>query len=193
MTDVREVGPEALDRWAEVPIRFVVRSRLVVTREAARFVLAEKPVDPPYEYDYDALELPTRWRLWDLSNWVFFEGLDGAGTVGRAAVAFRTPGLELLDGRDDFAALWDIRVRPECRGSGVGRALFEAAARWARARGATEMRVETQDINVPACRFYERQGCRLEATMPGVYAGHPEQVQLIWNLGLASRAIRSGS
>ncbi len=185
MTEVREVGQEALDRWAEVPIRFVVRSRLVVTRAAARFVLAEEPVDPPYEYDYDALEPPTHWRTWDLSGWGFLEAHDGGATVGRAAVAFRTPGLELLDGRDDFAALWDIRVHPAHRGAGIGRALFDAAARWVRARGASEMRIETQDINVPACRFYGRQGCRLEAATRGVYEGHPEQVQLLWRIALA--------
>lgn len=182
MTEIREAGPEALERWADVPIRFVVRSRVVVTRAAARFVLTEEPVDPPYEYDYDAQEPPAHWRMWDLSGWGFLEAHQGGQTVGRAAIAFRTPGLDLLDGRNDFAALWDIRVRPERRGAGTGRALFDAAARWARARGASEMRVETQDINVPACRFYERQGCRLEAANPGVYEGHPEQVQLLWRL-----------
>lgn len=183
MTQVREVGAEALDRWAEVPIRFTVRARVVVRPTPAGFMLSEVPVTPSYEYDYDALEPPTRWRLWDLSQWGFLQAGGGA-----AAIAFRTPGLELLEGRPDCAALWDIRVHPDRRGAGIGRALFQAACAWARRRGASTMRIETQDINAPACRFYQRQGGRLESATPGAYANHPEQVQLLWSLGLAAPA-----
>jgi len=61
--------------------------------------------------------------------------------VGGAAVAFNTNGVNMLEGRSDLAVLWDIRVRPERRGRGVGKALFHASADWARPRGCHQLKV----------------------------------------------------
>ncbi|MEK7467022.1 MAG: GNAT family N-acetyltransferase [Planctomycetota bacterium] len=179
-----EESPEALEQYATVPIRFLVRARHVVASPEAGSG-TEEPVNPPYEYDYDLLDHPKCWRQWDLGTWGFLAAFDGATRVGGAAIAFRTPDLGLLEGRPDLACLWDIRVRPEHRGHGIGTLLFQAAKSWALNRGAREMKIETQDINVPACRFYMRQGCRLTAANPGVYERHPHQVQLFWTTPLA--------
>ena len=46
------------------------------------------------------------------------------------------------------------------------------------------MKIETQNINVPACRFYARQGCRLSAIVSHAYAEFPDEIQLIWRLAL---------
>ena len=54
--------------------------------------------------------------------------------VGGAAVAFNTNGVFMLEGRSDLAVLWDLRVHPAWQRQGVGRALFQHAAAWARAR-----------------------------------------------------------
>ncbi|KAF0243614.1 MAG: hypothetical protein FD180_3218 [Planctomycetota bacterium] len=182
-----EETAKALDDYASVPICFVVNVRYRILAQKSgggEIALTEVPVNPPYEYDYDLLDHPSCWRQWDLRTWGFLAAFDGATRVGGAAIAFRTPGLGLLESREDLASLWDIRVRPERRGQGVGKLLFEAAKAWARKRGAREMRIETQDINVPACRFYAKQGCRLEAAHPGVYERQPEQVQLFWSTRL---------
>ena len=48
-------------------------------------------------------------------------------------------------------------------------------------RGARRLRVETQDVNVPACRLYHAQGFRLERATPGAYAELPNEVQLLWH------------
>jgi GNAT superfamily N-acetyltransferase len=60
--------------------------------------------------------------------------------------------------RSDLAVLWDIRVQPERRGRGVGKALFYASVDWACRRGCRQLKVETQNVNVAACRFYASQG-----------------------------------
>ena len=86
----------------------------------------------------------------------------------------------MLGGRHDVAALWDIRIAPDRRGSGIGSALFERPASWARSRGCQAMTVETQNINVPACRFYARRGCELAAINRFAYPELPDEVQLIW-------------
>jgi hypothetical protein len=40
--------------------------------------------------------------------------------------------------------------------------------------------VETQNINVPACRFYARMGCRLGAVDRQAYPEFPNEVQLLF-------------
>ena len=90
-----------------------------------------------------------------------------------------------------MAVLWDIRVSPEARGRGVGSALFAAAEAWAKARGCRELKVETQNVNVPACRFYMRQGCVLGAVNRRAYPGLPAEIQLLWYKDL-TRTARTG-
>jgi GNAT superfamily N-acetyltransferase len=95
-------------------------------------------------------------------------------------LAFDTEGLEMLEGRQDLAVLWDIRVHPDHRRHGVGQALFSAAETWARARGCRQLKVETQNINLPACQFYYKQGCVLGTIHRFAYPNLSEEVQLIW-------------
>lgn len=47
------------------------------------------------------------------------------------------------------------------------------------------MVVETQSTNVPACRFYARQGCTLGAIHRFAYPALPHEVQLLWDRDLA--------
>ena len=51
---------------------------------------------------------------------------------------------------------------------------------WAAARGCRRLKVETQNINVPACRFYERQGCVLAEVRRDAYPELPGEIQLLW-------------
>jgi GNAT superfamily N-acetyltransferase len=179
---IADEGVEGLADYARIPISFRVASRFRVEGVASgELALREEPVDPPWikNYDDDEGERPRRWaRRWDLSNWaVFLARRDGIPVAG-AVVACRTEGADLLEGRDDLAVLWDIRVHPDHRGTGLGRALFERGESWARQQGCTQWKVETQDINVPACRFYLRMGCRLDRAHPGAYADLPDETQL---------------
>ncbi len=59
-------------------------------------------------------------------------GLRATSALCGAVLAQRTPGVYMLEGRDDLAALWDIRVHPDARRDGIGHMLFEAATREAR-------------------------------------------------------------
>jgi ribosomal protein S18 acetylase RimI-like enzyme len=95
-------------------------------------------------------------------------------------IATNTPGLYMLGGRDDVAVLWDIRVSPQERGGGVGSALFRAAGDWAGARDCRWLEIETQNVNVPACRFYHKMGCTLGGIDRFAYSGQPGEVQLLW-------------
>ena len=187
---VSEAPMSALTELEAVSIAFEVRSRLEVTEidgGLGGVGLTELPVIPPYIKDYDAIEGegPTRWgRRFDLSNWGLFLARSEGLCVGGAVIAFRTPGVNMLEGRSDLAVLWDLRVAPGHRGQGIGSALMSAAMAWAEERQATWLKIETQNINVAACRFYAAQGCRLGAIHRYAYRTLPDEVQLLWYLAL---------
>jgi len=170
-----------LAEYGTVPISFQVRSRLVVDHLTSR--LTDGEIDE-YQKDYDhhPEERPSEWaRRFDLSKWVFFAAYDDDdGLVGAAAAVCRSAEIDMLDGRSDLVCLWDIRVVPNLRRSGVGKGLFEQVEQWGRENGCTELTVETQDINVPACRFYQRMGCSLHRVNPNAYPPDLNEVQLIW-------------
>ncbi|HXW79829.1 MAG TPA: GNAT family N-acetyltransferase [Acidimicrobiales bacterium] len=187
---VREEPIDNLHLHAEVPIAFLVERILEPTILAdglGGIALREVEVEAPWWKDYDAAkgEGPTRWaKRFDVSNWGLMAAYQGTVRIGGAVVALKAPGLEMIDGRGDLAVLWDLRVRPESRSHGAGYALFRAAEEWARKRGCRTLKVETQNINVAACRFYARMGCTLTAINLDAYPEFPHEVQLLWQQSL---------
>jgi GNAT superfamily N-acetyltransferase len=183
----------ALQEYAAVPIAFVVDRILQVTVAdggLGGLSLTETAVADPYVKDYDALPgaEPVQWlERFDTSNWGLIRGRRDGRTIAGAAVAFNTPGVCMLGGRDDIAVLWDIRMSPEERGAGLGSALFQAAAGWAVARGCGWLKAETQNVNVAACRLYQKMGCTLGAIDRFAYPELPDEVQLLWWKALATR------
>ncbi|HZH89024.1 MAG TPA: GNAT family N-acetyltransferase [Pyrinomonadaceae bacterium] len=178
--------------------RLLSRSRrFTKSRNAAArggFVLTKRRLDTPYAKDYDALEAesPARWaERFDVSNWLFLAAHSEGRRIGGAALAFDGAGVEMLEGRSDLCVLWDIRVAPEARGQGVGSALFRAAEAEAAARGCRQLKIETQNINVPACEFYARRGCELRAINRFAYPQLPDEIQLLWYKELAAAGRRS--
>ncbi len=187
--EVLEEWPPDWLAYGSVPIRFTATSALRVRHHrSGHLELDEDRLPAPLEKDYDAIagEGPERWaRRFDVSRWgVLVARVDGE-RVGGAVLVADTAGVNMLDGRSDLAVLWDLRVHPDWRGRGVGKQLFRRAEEWAIGRGKAELKVETQDINVPACRFYATMGCTLRTVTPGAYASLPEETQLLWYKRLA--------
>ena len=182
--DVAEEPMTALAEYALLPIAFPVDQVLDVTARAeGGFALSARRLEVPYVKDYDAVdgEGPLHWsRRFDVSNWTLFTARVAGSRVGGATVAFDTPELTMLEGRRDLSVLWDIRVVPNARGKGIGSALFERVEAWARAHHCRQLKVETQNINVPACGFYARHGCELRAVHHAAYPELPEEIQLLW-------------
>jgi len=186
-----EEGPGVLPELDAIPIRFRVASILDVRLEDGGLDgirLVETAVAEPYDkdYDVDAGGGPSSWAArFDVSRWGVIGACDGAARIGALVIACATPGLDMLDGRADLAVIWDLRVLPEWRGRGVGTLLFRRAEDWMRARGMRQLKVETQNVNVPACRFYARMGCTLGGLDRFAYPGLPDETQLLWYRTLA--------
>ncbi|MHB1317794.1 MAG: GNAT family N-acetyltransferase [Anaerolineae bacterium] len=80
---------------------------------------------------------------------------------------------QILVGRhwNRLAYVSDIAVHPDWRRRGVGGQLMQRTIAWARSRDLAGIMVETQNVNVPACRFYESQGFVLRGFDAGLYRG----------------------
>jgi len=186
---VKRAGIQTLREYGKIPIAFEVRSVLwphLIRAGAGGIELREEDLPEPYIKDYDAFEggRPDTWPAqFNLDNWAVFVVLAKTGYLAGAVVAFDTPGLAMLEGRRDLAALWDIRVHPEVRRGGFGTQLFNQAVEWASGRGCRRLKAETQNTNTPACRFYAKQGCELGAIDRFAYADKPEvahETMLLW-------------
>ncbi len=187
---ITEVSPRALESYAHISIAFTVEELVEVSRRdtTESFELTPHRLDRPYEKNFDALpgEHPLVWRTrFDMSRWGILTATVDNRHVGGAIIASNTPGVHMLEGRADLAVLWDIRVSPDMRGCGVGSVLFAAAEAWARAHGCRELKVETQNNNASACRFYARQGCVLRNAVVHAYPEFPDEIQLLWYKTLA--------
>lgn len=177
---------ELLPQLDEIPISFEVRAILEVVVEGAGLSgiqLVETEVHAPYVKDYDADSGGGPSRLserFDVSKWGLISVRIQEDPVGGCVIAWDTPGAFLLEDRRDLAVMWDLRVRPEFRGMGLGTRLFEAAEVWAGERGCRQLKVETQNINLPASRFYAARGCVLGGINRFAYPTLPGEIQLLW-------------
>ena len=84
-----------------------------------------------------------------------------------------------------YALLDDFVVDPKFRRQGVGRALIGRCVAWAKERGFAGVTLETQDINVPACRLYESCGFELRGFDTHLYKAihlSTDEIALYWYL-----------
>ena len=151
-------------------------------------VLEEVPVTPQVK-DLSQYERATEYEtLFDIATWRFFMAFDGETPVGALTLAGPTEHLYMLNGRTDACVLWDIRVADGYKHRGIGQRLFDMAVAAARETGYRQMVIECQNNNVPACRFYRKQGAVLGKVDRYAYYDDPmlrDETQLVWYLDLA--------
>lgn len=63
----------------------------------------------------------------------------------------------------------DISIVQEYRGKGVGTALIQKTIEWAKKEDMDGLALETQDINLLACRFYSKCGFKIGAVNTMLY------------------------
>jgi GNAT superfamily N-acetyltransferase len=184
--EIVEEGPESLPSYASIPIVYEIIETFDVDTPSVSGsapTLTVRHAVPPTTKDYDAepgngpLGWPARF---DISTWGFLAARVAGKRVGGAVVVAHTSDVDMLEGREDLALLWDIRIAPAMRGHGAGSALLQAVEAWARRRRAHQLKVETQNTNVPACRFYARHGFTLGAVNRTAYPALPWEIQLLW-------------
>ena len=85
--------------------------------------------------------------------------------------------------------VWRLMIDLDYRGIRLVRRLWSHAITYANQQGARAIEVETQNTNVPACRFYERMGCTLSGLHtahydPATFAGREPEIALFWTYHL---------
>src|SRR5690242_18887885 len=124
---------------------------------------------------------PMIWKeSFDLFAWNFFLAYENNTLGGGPAITADDIDDAILEDRDDPTVLWDIRVRPERRGARIGSRLFRVAEKWSQKKGFDELKIETQNNNLPAIRFYQKHGCTLRQITPFAYPEFPDEVKLLW-------------
>lgn len=117
-------------------------------------------------------------------NWKMYVAKDNDKLVGGCIIATKTKDVHMLEGRDDLAVLFDIRVIEEYKSQGIGYHLFNLAKYWSKKNGFRQLKIECQSSNYNAVNFYHRQGAILCSIKEFEYADYPNEVQLLWYLNL---------
>lgn len=175
----KQVDKSYFEQYDSIPMRVNVTSSYMIEKlnlGLGGFMIVETPVEP-YVKDFCTGEDESvrRWdKKFDISNWVFFMAFDGERPVGAATIVSRTEGVNMLDGRSDLAVLWDIRVDDAYKGQGIGQMLFDMSKNWSLEHNLKQMKIECQNNNVPAVKFYHKQGAILSKVDEYAYYNDPE-------------------
>jgi ribosomal protein S18 acetylase RimI-like enzyme len=153
---------------------FEVRSKLILHAENGRIGYTIVDV-PPYTKQYDREEFDLESYIRNPDKVIFLANVEGEPA---GQVRLRT----IWNG---YAYIDLIVVEPDYRNTGVGQALMERAVQWAKDKCFPGIMLETQDINVPACKFYESCGFVLRGFDTHLYKAQDpatEEIALYWYL-----------
>ena len=177
---------DVLPEYGHIPISFEVKSVfdvVLIQGGLGGFQLSERNVEPSWIKDYDSYEDqgPAGWAgQWDISNWAVISAFLNGKRIGGCVIAYDTPEFNKSGRGNDVAFLWDLRVSLEYRRQGLGGRLVDAATVWARQHRCRFLKIETQNINVPACRLYAKHGFLLCSINRYAYRELPDESELIW-------------
>ncbi|MDR3615859.1 MAG: GNAT family N-acetyltransferase [Candidatus Obscuribacterales bacterium] len=183
--DIKEESIATIAEQANVSIAFQYDRLLELDIAKSGFgglLLTEKLLAAPEIKEYDASEgdAPKDWsKRFDLKSWGFMVARSEGLRVGGAVIAYDCAEVNMID-RPGQAVLWDLRVAEDFRQQGIGALLFAAVEKWALERGCDQLKIETQNNNIAACKFYQRQGCELGAINRFAYPKRPDEIQLLW-------------
>ncbi len=153
---------------------FTVDSKLVLRFDDGEIRYSLVPL-PPFQKRYPLVDVDYSAYLNHPEQTIFLAFVDGqlAGQI------------ILRKNWNRYASVEDIAVDVHFRRIGVGRELIARAVRWAKDNKLPGIRLETQDNNVAACRFYERLGFKLGGFDQYLYKGIEgveDEVALYWYL-----------
>ena len=158
MIEIRELNQDRLNDAGRCEGEFVIDSRLV-----------PELVDGHITYRVESL--PRQTKRYAERDEDYLEIIkDPARTIFLAYLHGRVIGEILLkEYWNNTAYIEDVVVDAGFRRQGAGRALIERAMQWAREHQLAGIMLETQDVNVAACRLYESCGFYLRGIDTHLY------------------------
>ena len=172
-----------LTKYDELSITFTANT-VFELKHVDGFNLSFKEVEvPEFTKDFDVHEKPSDLlNTFDISNWKVITVYKEDILVGGAILAYQTKEINMLEGRDDLVVVWDIRINSDYRRLGIGKMIFDYIKEWAMTNNVTRIKVESQNNNVKACKFYESQGGTISNINKYIYKEYPEEIQIIWSI-----------
>ena len=144
---LRQMDSESIHQVDHFERNSIVNSHLVLHVAHNQIAYSIVPVEP-YEKILNVDKEDYTTFIDNPAKVIFFADVDGK-PVGQ---------IKLIPWWNKFAYVEELVVDTEFRGKGVGRALMSRAIEWAKHQNFPGITLETQDNNVPACKFYENCG-----------------------------------
>jgi len=150
-----------------------IKSRIVPYIENGIFYYTVEEIFPAYVKTYEEDDIDYSIYINNPDKVVFLAYVDGipAGQI------------VLRRNWNSFAYIEDIRVGCNFRRKGTGIKLINKAEEWARNGGMQGIMLETQDVNVPACKLYEKTGFILggvDKKLYGAIEKYSHETALFW-------------
>jgi streptothricin acetyltransferase len=172
-SDIVELNHDNLKDVNATDNAFEVKSRIIPYIEDGIFRYKQEEMENSYTKSYANDEL-------DYSTYI-----DNPEKIVYLAYAENSPAGQIILRRNwnKYAYIEDIRVGSRFRRAGIGTRLMEAASNWAKKGHMPGVMLETQDTNVPACKFYESCGFKLGGVDVYLYIGitpRIDEIALYW-------------
>jgi len=182
----KEICVEQLDEYGNIPFYYDTTQKYELKKidNGLGGIKLELVNIPKFHKDFGTRT--SRWiELFDLKNWKFFAAYnENNKMIAGCTIATKTSNCIMLEKREDLAVLWDIRVSDEYKHQGIGQKLFDMAKKYAIDNKFKQLKVECQNTNPAAVKFYHKQGMTLCAINEYAYLDCPDEVQLLWYLDL---------
>jgi GNAT superfamily N-acetyltransferase len=135
-----------------VRVREMAADEWELMRDIRLDALREAPYAFASSYAREAAYDEEQWRGWFARRFVIYLGYHGASLDTEPA---GLAGVFVSGGAADLVSMW---VRPAARGQGVGEALVEASAAWAKTHSFDALFLWVTESNARALALYERCG-----------------------------------
>jgi streptothricin acetyltransferase len=124
---------------------FIVSGRIVPKYENDNWTYTEEIFPEQYykQYEYDEIDT----SYYDEDGKAIFLYYNDNNCIGQ---------IRLRSNWNGYAFIEHIGITKDWRQQGVGTALLEKAMEWAKQNNFVGLMLETQDVNVSACRFYAK-------------------------------------
>lgn len=171
---IEEINTRNINDVNKCDNEFIIASKLVLhlENEVIRYTIIQLPVAKK-RYGIDKIDYSTYINKKD--KVVYLAYVDGqiAGQI------------ILRKNWNNYAYIEDVTVDVQFRRQGIGTQLISRAKQWARNRSLMGIMLETQNNNLPACKFYESCGFQLRGFDTYLYKGEnyaTAEVALYWYL-----------
>ncbi|MGZ9585683.1 GNAT family N-acetyltransferase [Paenibacillus marinisediminis] len=141
---------------------FIVFGRIIPKYENDTWTYTEEIYSEPYEKQYANDDIDISYiEKQDRAVFLYYNDDKCVGQI------------RLRSHWNGYVFIEDIAVAQEWRHKGVGTSLLEKAAEWAKQNQHIGLMLETQDVNLSACRFYAKNKFIIGAVDTMLYSNFP--------------------